>query len=76
MPLVKCPACQGRNPSSAQSCVHCGHIAPTCQDCSGSGVCRECDAEPTAGLPPCAKCAGTGRCPACKGNKVRWPETT
>ena len=73
MALVKCPNCQGRNPSSAKSCVHCGYIAAMCQECKGAGICPQCEAEPAPGFPPCSNCQGAGLCPGCKGNKVRWP---
>jgi hypothetical protein len=75
MPLVTCPNCKGRVPSSAQSCMHCGQVAASCPDCSGTGLCPVCEDDPPAGLAPCLKCKGNGKCPACKGNKVRWPDS-
>ena len=76
MPLVTCPNCHGRNPSSAVACLHCGQLAPLCQDCQGQGVCPLCEGVYAPGFPPCPHCHGTGRCPSCGGNKVRWASLT
>jgi hypothetical protein len=79
MPLVTCPLCQARTPSTATRCVQCGSLPPACADCKGAGTCPTCS-DPT--IPPvtdfrgvrvCDLCDGTNVCNGCGGQKRRWP---
>ena len=79
MPLVTCPACQARTPSSSIRCVQCGALSPVCADCHGSGTCPTCS-DPTippvtdfTGLRVCDRCDGKNICPSCGGQKRKWP---
>ena len=88
MPLVACPGCKARTPSSSVRCVHCGGLPPACAECNGTGVCPACPTAAPAltadafgafdsfgafGTALCTRCDGNAVCPTCGGAKRSWP---
>ena len=65
---LTCGSCEGG------ICPECGGEAESCEACSGSGACLECENKPAdklrCGTCACRECGARGVCKTCRGAKV------